>query len=149
MKRNGGFTLIELVIVIVILGILAAAALPRFSDLTGNARTAAVNGIAGALRASAAITHATQLAKGYSQGQSVVLEGVSITMSNGYPIASATPVGTGSVVSALTDYSGFTLNGSATAVTFSARDNCVAEYVAATNSVTAATVSVTTTGCSS
>lgn len=146
MNRNDGFTLIELVIVIVILGILAAAALPRFSDLTGDARTASVKGIAGALRSAAAIAHATQLAKNYSQGQSVSLEGTSITMSNGYPSPDAA---VGSVISILTDYSGFTFTSSTTSAKFTARTDCVAEYVAASNSVTAATVSVTTTGCSS
>ena len=47
-NRETGFTLIELVIVIVILGVLAAAALPRFFDLTTDARKAAVAGVAGA-----------------------------------------------------------------------------------------------------
>ncbi len=64
MNRASGFTLIELVMVIVILGILAATALPKFIDTTGEARTAAVSGIAGGLGSSNAVNYAGSLAKG-------------------------------------------------------------------------------------
>lgn len=57
-SRQQGFTIIELVVVIVILGILAAVAFPKFQDLTGDARTAVVNGVAGALKSSAVILFA-------------------------------------------------------------------------------------------
>lgn len=53
-----GFTLIELVIVLVILGILAAVAVPKYVDLTGSANTAAVQSVAGAITSASAINYA-------------------------------------------------------------------------------------------
>lgn len=57
-NRQKGFTLIELVMVIVILGILAAIAIPRFIDLQSDARVATARGIGGAIAGAASILHA-------------------------------------------------------------------------------------------
>jgi MSHA pilin protein MshA len=60
MNTQRGFTLIELVMVIVILGILAASAIPSFVNVSGDARQAATDGIAGALGSASAINYAVR-----------------------------------------------------------------------------------------
>ncbi len=62
MRIQRGFTLIELVMVIVLIGVLAAIAVPKFIDLSADANTAAVKGVAGALNSASSINYAARKA---------------------------------------------------------------------------------------
>jgi MSHA pilin protein MshA len=139
-----GFTLIELVVVITILGILAAFAVPRFIALEGQARIAALNGLTGSLRSATALAHGMWLATGNSPA-SITMEGQTITMTNGYPSAA-------DITKTLVDYAGFTPTAAATTNTFTKDGagtpaNCSVVYTAATAAVPASVSTPTTSGC--
>ena len=85
MKQQSGFTLIELVIVIIVLGILAATAVPKFVDLQGDARASAMNGVKGALEGAATLTYSKAAIDGVEDEPDDTANGVATVY--GYPAA--------------------------------------------------------------
>jgi MSHA pilin protein MshA len=139
LRKQTGFTLIELIVVIVILGILAATALPRFINLGGDARFASVNGVAGGLRSAVALVQARYLATGTLTATTVTMaDGTVVTVAAGTGI----PVGTAAgITAAMASTDGYTVAyPTGTTATFTptgAPATCVATYSGATGVVTA------------
>jgi MSHA pilin protein MshA len=138
MKQQSGFTLIELVVVIVILGILAATALPKFVNLTSDARAAANKGLEGAVKSAMNMAYAKALATNQAgETGTITVEGSTITLAWGYPNAAT-------IGDMIKDAAGATFTGGVW--TFDGRADCTVTYTAATSATAPATVASKTTG---
>ena len=94
-RNNGGFTLIELIVVIVILGILAVTAAPKFVDLQSDARLATLNGMKAAINSAVSLTYGKSLVKGVEKDPSdkkVWINGEEVDVCYGYPCAEAAKI---------------------------------------------------------
>lgn len=135
-----GFTLVELVLVIVILGILAAVAIPRYVSLTQDARIATLNGMAGAVRSAVAVTQARYMASGTGTSPVTMADGTTVAVSTGagggIPLSSAGGIGNA------VKLEGFTYTAGASTGTFNlvpTLSGCEVTYTAATGAATVVT----------
>jgi len=105
MKKQNGFTLIELVVVIIILGILAVTAAPKFINLQSDAKASTVSGLEAAIKGADSLVHSKSLIAGNEKTVSTATPAPTVTVATGTTVTlnygHATPVWTGSMANML------------------------------------------------
>ncbi len=142
-----GFTLIELVVVIVILGILAVTAAPKFIDLTGDAKSSVVQAVKASLSSARDLAHAKVVVNGDLNASAISIAGENITLSGSYP--AATSIADLIDLDVSTSEAVFDLDTSAGVATFSYKEvtNCQAVYTQTSDKDVPPTITATTSGC--
>jgi MSHA pilin protein MshA len=138
-RRNRGFSLIEAVVIVSLVGIVAAFAVPRFTRVANYARASEVVRLSANLRNAAQAAHVRFLASG-AHLSAITVEGKTVTLQNGYPDA-----GPSGIRNAVFDLEGFAVKEGADIVTFIKADapsgkNCAVTYHAARVASSAASV---------
>lgn len=136
-RQQSGFTLIELIMVIVILGILSAFALPKFADLSGDAEEAAASGALAAVKSASAIAHAQALVSNTTSGN-ITIEGTTVNLVNSYPDSETIDLAAG--ISA----NDFTVTDTSATVVTITKGSCSFTYTEAASAGAAPTISAVT-----
>lgn len=143
MSKQKGFTLIELVVVMVLLGILAAYAVSRFYNFSTQANIADINGLAGALNSANVTSHGAAIATNQTGATgSITMEGQVVNMVYGYPAAA-----TGGINASVQISSAFTFASGSPTSTFSLQNNCSVTYTQPSAANVPSVVATVTSGC--